>query len=100
MREEFLPIGTVVKLYGQSGMIMIIGLSSRHSANESHGYIGCSYPDGFTTVDHLVMFDYKQIETIHYYTLADKKKEITTSTSTDNLQKINIPTSTIRTSEI
>lgn len=67
MKEKYLPIGTVVRLKNGTKRMMIIGFMATISADDSkvYDYIGCLYPEGFLSVDNMLLFQHEQIEQIY-----------------------------------
>jgi hypothetical protein len=65
--KNSLPIGTVVKLKELDEKIMIYGNNvTRSTDNKKYRYLGCFYPDGFTSNDYNVFFNANDIEEVYY----------------------------------
>ena len=48
MNNQFLPIGTVVKLINDNNKIVIIGYLMKNKQGYTYDYCGCRYPIGVT----------------------------------------------------
>lgn len=67
VEKNSLPIGTVVKLKGLDEKVMIYGNNViRSTDNKKYRYLGCFYPDGFTSNDYNVFFNASDIEKVYY----------------------------------
>ena len=63
--KEFLPIGTVITIYGLEQKVMIYGRKQQQSKEKKiWDYVGCLYPYGNLSKDYNVFFDHIQIEEI------------------------------------
>ena len=67
MKEKFLPVGTVVRLKNGTKRMMIIGFMATMSGEDSttYDYIGCLYPEGFLSVENMLLFQHDQIEQVY-----------------------------------
>lgn len=69
MLEHILPIGSIINLNGGNKRIMIIGYAryADSSCTNYYDYCGCAYPEGYSGINHCVLFNHKDIE--HIYAL-------------------------------
>ena len=77
VEEKYLPIGTVVKLKGNTKRLMISGFcSARNSQRDKiYDYSGCKYPEGFLVSNQVYLFNHEDIEQIYYLGLIDEEEE-------------------------
>ena len=78
MEENFLPIGSVVKLKGGQKRLMITGfLQVEQEENKKNvwDYSGCLYPEGMITSENNYVFNHSQIEDIYFTGLVDEEEE-------------------------
>ena len=78
MEENFLPIGSVVKLKGGQKRLMITGfLQVEQEENKKNvwDYCGCLYPEGMITSENNYVFNHSQIEDIYFTGLIDEEEE-------------------------
>lgn len=77
MKEKYLPIGTVVRLKNGTKKMMIIGfmasVKTEDNNTSSYDYIGCLYPEGFISVDNMLLFQHDQIEEVYNEPYADEE---------------------------
>lgn len=68
MEENYLPIGSVVKVNNVDGLVMIIGYYSLDYTNDIriYDYIGCSYPEGMLLKNNFLSFDHEEIVSCEY----------------------------------
>ena len=67
LNDKYLPIGTVVTLKNGSHRIMITGFTSMGSdSGIVYDYVGCPYPEGFTSCGNMLYFYGKDIEKIDH----------------------------------
>ena len=68
MEEKFLPIGTVCRLKGGEGYVMITGFCVIPSdgSTEMYDYYSCRYPYGIISQDEGFVFNHDQIEEVAY----------------------------------
>lgn len=65
MKEEFLPIGTVVLLKEATRKVLIIGFAQiEANSDKIWDYVGCAYPIGFVSNNTSLLFDKEQIEKV------------------------------------
>ena len=78
VKENFLPIGSVVKLKGGQKRLMITGfLQVEQEENKKNvwDYSGCLYPEGMITSENNYVFNHSQIEDIYFTGLVDEEEE-------------------------
>ena len=78
MEENFLPIGSVVKLKGGQKRLMITGfLQVEQEENKKNvwDYSGCLYPEGIIVSSTNYLFNHSQIEEVHFIGLVDEEEE-------------------------
>lgn len=69
--SEYLPIGSVVRLFGGTKKIMIYGRKQIQSgANKKWDYVGCLYPEGNLSEN---IMSFSIIMKLRKYTLRDMK---------------------------
>lgn len=75
MLEQVLPVGTVVMLKDGMKRLMIMGYQQSQSENLArvYDYVGCEYPEGFISVEELIMFDHTDIG--HIFSLGLQNEE-------------------------
>ena len=75
--KEFLPIGTVVRLYNGTKEIMIYGrMQKAMTTGLTYDYVACLYPEGHIDNKHTFLFNETDIERIifvGYQSEADKE---------------------------
>ncbi|WP_139904112.1 DUF4176 domain-containing protein [Clostridium thermarum] len=65
--SEYLPIGSVVRLFGGTKKLMIYGRKQIQSgANKKWDYVGCLYPEGNLSEKYNVFFNHNEIEEIYF----------------------------------
>ena len=75
MLEQVLPVGTVVMLKEGIKRLMIMGYqqSQTEDLTRVYDYVGCEYPEGFISIDSLIMFDHTDIG--HIFSLGLQNEE-------------------------
>lgn len=98
VKNELLPIGTVVLLEGGTRKVMICGYSSKSTAdktNKVYDYNGCVFPEGFME-NIFCLFDNKQIKEVCYLGLENEEfenyKKIIERSKRPGAKKIDLPT--------
>lgn len=74
MIEKFLPVGSVVKIKGSPGKMMITGFLRIKIGMETkkiYDYSGCFYPIGYTGDKNVFCFNHDDIEEIYHVAPAD-----------------------------
>jgi len=67
MKNNILPIGSIVSLYKNNTKLMIVGyLQKTNEDDKVWDYSACVYPNGFVSPNRMVVFDSIQIERIYY----------------------------------
>lgn len=77
--NSLLPIGSVVLLCGGHKKLMIIGfLQGVQSGDErkQYDYIGVLFPEGFISVDSLILFNHDQIDSVAFTGCDDEERRI------------------------
>ena len=87
--EKYLPIGTVVRLYGDKRMIMISGFSVKNIKNDDKvwDYCGCVYPLGFYSSERSLIFNHSQIIKVYFLGYQNEEEKI----FKEKLKLINMP---------
>ena len=76
MKEKYLPIGSVVTLKDATKKIMIIGYCPvEKENNQMYDYSACLYPEGVIDSNRMLLFNHKQIATIHFIGLEDEEQK-------------------------
>lgn len=83
MNNQFLPIGTVVKLINEDSKIVIIGYLMKNKQGYTYDYCGCKYPMG--VIDNYYNYYFNKSDIIEIIKLGLVDKE-----TNDVLNKINI----------
>lgn len=76
MLEYLLPMGTIVKLTGDDGYIMICGrliVGKENDEEVLYDYAGCEFPVGVTGEDYF-LFDHEDIEFVNYIGYQDERE--------------------------
>lgn len=79
MEENFLPIGSVVRLKGGQKRLMITGFLQMEQGEDGQkniwDYSGCLYPEGMITSENNYVFNHSQIEDVYFTGLIDDEEE-------------------------
>jgi len=87
---ELLPIGSVVMLEGGDKRLMIYGiLQTNGENNTNYDYLGCLYPEGYIDIEHIFMFNHKDIIRIDHTGLADGEHQEFRTKLNEMLEEIN-----------
>lgn len=73
MNNQFLPIGTVVKLINDNNKIVIIGYLMKNKQGYTYDYCGCIYPIGVTDKRYNYYFNKSDIVEVKKLGLVDKE---------------------------
>ena len=75
MLEQVLPVGTVVMLKDGMKRLMIMGYQQSQTEDLArvYDYVACEYPEGFFSVEDMIMFDHTDIE--HIFSLGLQNEE-------------------------
>lgn len=75
MRNNLLPIGSIVLLKGGERKLMICGrVVCKENDDSIYDYIGCFYPMGITGSDTMFFFNHDGIEEIYFIGFQDKEE--------------------------
>lgn len=67
MRNDLLPIGSVIALKGAQKKLMIIGLSMQRDGDDKvYDYVGVPFPEGYVSSDLMLLFMHDDIESVDY----------------------------------
>ena len=67
MKNQLLPIGSVVSLEGAEKKLMIIGSAVRRENDKTlYDYMGVPFPEGYIDSDTMFLFMAKDIAQIHF----------------------------------
>ena len=74
MRQNFLPIGSIVQLKGAEYRVMVCGRIVRKADDEKiYDYAACQYPQGLTEAA-LIFFDRSEIEETYFIGFQDPEE--------------------------
>lgn len=73
MNNQFLPIGTVVRLVNDNNKVVIIGYLMKNKQGYTYDYCGCKYPEGVTDNYHNYYFNKSDIIEVKKLGLVDKE---------------------------
>lgn len=74
MKENFLPIGSVVRLKGGEKKLMICGrIACKSGSDEIYDYVGCRVPEGVVGTD-MLFFNKENIEEYFFIGFQDKEE--------------------------
>lgn len=72
LTDEWLPIGSVVHIEGEKGLVVVIGSMQQDvESGRLWDYAGLPYPMGFTDPDQNVMFNKDSIDGVYFLGLQD-----------------------------
>lgn len=76
MKNEFLPVGSVVLLKGGTKRVMITGFCSVDNTNKDiiYDYTGCLYPEGIINSNEICLFNEEQIERVDFRGFSDQEE--------------------------
>ena len=84
IKEDLLPIGSVVLLKNGRKKIMIIGVKQKNlETNEVYDYLAVPYPEGFISADCAFFVNHDLIEKIYFRGYENEERE-TFLTALDN----------------
>ena len=67
MKNQFLPVGSVVSLEGAQKKLLIIGSAvERENDKNIYDYIGVPYPEGYVDSETMFLFMANDIKEIHF----------------------------------
>lgn len=67
MRNDLLPIGSVIALKDAQKKLMIIGLSMQREGDDKvYDYVGVPFPEGYISSDLMLLFMHDDIESVDY----------------------------------
>ncbi len=68
--RDYLPMGSVVLLEGGIKKLMIIGIMPESQEEDGtvrlYDYLGVTYPEGFLSIETLLLFNHEQIDDVIY----------------------------------
>lgn len=75
--KKYLPIGTVVSLYGGSKRLMITGfyMFAESDPKKPWDYNACLYPEGVLSSERTYLFNHEQIEKVYYLGFSNDPEE-------------------------
>ena len=77
INDKYLPIGTIVTLKNGNHRIMITGFTAMSSESKGeiiYDYVGCPYPEGFTSSGRMLYFYSKDIEKVNHIGYSDSEE--------------------------
>lgn len=67
MKNELLPIGSVITMQGAKRKLMIIGTGVKDKdSNKSYDYVAVPYPEGYLAAEAMFLCDHTDIERIDF----------------------------------
>lgn len=74
--EKYLPIGSVVFLKLKDKKIMITGFNAAANTEEKvYDYCGCLYPEGFFSIDKMILFNHNDIQRVYCLGYSDDEEK-------------------------
>ncbi len=64
--KNLLPIGSVVKLDGVDKKLTVMGIRPANRDGEQYDYLGVAFPEGFTGVENMFLFNHEFVESVEY----------------------------------
>lgn len=64
--KKLLPIGSVVKLSGVDKKLVVMGIRPANQDGEQYDYLGVAFPEGFTGVENMFLFNHEFVEHVEY----------------------------------
>lgn len=71
--KDLLPIGSVVKLGDVDKKLAVMGIRPANKDGEQYDYLGVAFPEGFTGVENMFLFNHKFIERVEYIGSVDEE---------------------------
>ena len=77
IKNEILPIGSVVLLKNSERKVMVMGLlqGNPEHLDKVYDYCGCIYPEGYMDANNIFLFDEEQIQEISFRGFDDEEQK-------------------------
>ncbi|NMA50869.1 MAG: DUF4176 domain-containing protein [Mollicutes bacterium] len=77
IKDNFLPIGSIVKLKNIDKKVMVMGFCSisKEESGKVYDYSGCFYPEGYMAADKTCLFDNEDVEEVIAYGFKDEEEK-------------------------